>query len=105
MATRLAPEREHELLRIAQEAVSNAVRHAQPRHVQIALAVETEYLRLSVTDDGCGMQELPDIYAQQGFGLTNMRERAQAIGGEWQISSRPGAGTRIDVRVPTALRV
>jgi signal transduction histidine kinase len=99
-ATKLAPEHEHELLRIAQEAVSNAVRHAQPRKVQIALGIETEFLQLSVTDDGCGMQELPELYAQQGFGLTNMRERAQAIGGEWQISSRPGAGTRIDVRVP-----
>jgi len=100
MAAKLAPEDEHELLRIAQEAVSNAVRHAQPRNVHIVLAVETEVLQLSVTDDGCGMQELPELYAQQGFGLTNMRERAQAIGGEWHISSRPGAGTRIDVRVP-----
>jgi signal transduction histidine kinase len=100
VATKLAPEHEHELLRIAQEAVSNAVRHAQPRNVQIALGVETEFLQLSVTDDGCGMQELPELYDQQGFGLTNMRERAQAIGGEWHISSRPGAGTRIDVRVP-----
>jgi signal transduction histidine kinase len=100
IATKLAPEHEHELLRIAQEAVSNAVRHAQPRNVQIALGVETDFLQLSVTDDGCGMQELPELYAQQGFGLTNMRERAQAIGGEWQISSCSGAGTRIDVRVP-----
>jgi signal transduction histidine kinase len=105
VATKLAPEHEHELLRIAQEAVSNAVRHAQPRNVQIALGVETEFLQLSVTDDGCGMQELPELYAQQGFGLTNMRERAHAIGGEWQISSRPGAGTRIDVRVPIVVRV
>jgi signal transduction histidine kinase len=105
MATKLAPEHEHELLRIAQEAVSNAVRHAQPRNVQIALGVENRFLQLSVTDDGCGMQELPELYAQQGFGLTNMRERAHAIGGEWQISSRPGSGTRIDVRVPIASRV
>jgi signal transduction histidine kinase len=105
LATRLAPEHEHELLRIAQEAVSNAVRHAQPRNVQIALGAQQEFLQLSVTDDGCGMQELPELHAQQGFGLTNMRERAHAIGGEWQISSRHGAGTRIDVRVPIAVRV
>jgi len=103
--TKLAPEHEHELLRIAQEAVSNAVRHAQPLHVQIALGAEAEFLQLSVTDDGCGMEELPELHAQQGFGLTNMRERAHAIGGEWQISSRLGAGTRIDVRVPIASRV
>lgn len=97
--TRLAPEHEHELLRIAQEAVSNALRHGQPRNVAIHLAVEAEELRLEVADDGCGMQELPDSIAQQGFGLTNMRERAQAIGGEWQVESRPGSGTRIRVRV------
>ncbi len=100
VATKLPPEDEHELLRIAQEAVSNAVRHAQPNRVQIALAVDDDYLQLSVSDDGCGMHELPELSAQQGFGLTNMRERAQAIGGEWQVSSTPGAGTRIDVRVP-----
>jgi signal transduction histidine kinase len=104
VSTGLAPEDEHELLRIAQESVSNAVRHAQPSNVQIALAIEPEYLQLSVTDDGCGMQELPELYAQQGFGLTNMRERAQGIGGEWRISSCPGAGTRIEVRVPKVLR-
>jgi signal transduction histidine kinase len=102
--TRLAPEQEHELLRIAQEAVSNAVRHAQPSQVQIALTAEGDYLQLSVTDDGCGMHELAEPDAQQGFGLTNMRERAQAIGGEWQLTSRAGAGTRIEVRVPKPLR-
>ena len=100
VATKLAPEDEHELLRIAQEAVSNAVRHAQPSRVQIALAVDDDTLLLSVSDDGCGMHELPELSAQQGFGLTNMRERAQAIGGEWQVTSTPGAGTRIEVRVP-----
>jgi signal transduction histidine kinase len=105
VTTKLAPEHEHELLRIAQEAVSNAVRHAQPCNVQIAWSAERECLRLSVTDDGCGMQELPELHAQQGFGLTNMRERAHAIGGEWQISSWQGAGTRIDVRVPIVARV
>ena len=45
------------------------------------------------------MHETPEHYAQHGFGLTNMRERAQAIGGQWQIVSQPGQGTRIQVRV------
>jgi len=52
--TGLVPEHEHALLRIAQEAVSNAVRHAQPRTVKIGLASESDHLCLSVTDDGCG---------------------------------------------------
>jgi signal transduction histidine kinase len=98
--TGLAPEHEHALLRIAQEAVSNAVRHAQPSNIKIALSAEREYLLLSVKDDGCGMEQMPELYAQQGFGLANMRERAQAIGGLWQIDSQPGMGTEISVRIP-----
>lgn len=98
--TGLAPEHEHELLRIAQEAVINAVRHAQPQTIQIALTSEPSFLRLSISDDGCGMEQMPELYAQQGFGLTNMRERAQAIGGAWQIQSAPREGTRINVWIP-----
>jgi signal transduction histidine kinase len=54
-----------------------------------------------VSDDGCGLHEQPEQDAQQGFGLSNMRERAQAIGGQWQIASKPDSGTRISVHVPT----
>ncbi len=102
--TGLPPEHEHALLRIAQEAVINAVRHAQPRKIEIRLGNETDELLLSISDDGCGMQQLPELYAQQGFGLTNMRERAEAIGGRWQIDSNPGAGTRVSVYIPRAVR-
>jgi len=45
------------------------------------------------------MQERPDVYAGEGFGLSSMRQRAGAIGGEWQIDSQPGAGTRVSVRI------
>jgi signal transduction histidine kinase len=98
--TGLMPEHEHELLRIAQEAVSNALRHARPRTVVITLSLETSALSLSIADDGAGMHDRPELYAQQGFGLTNMRERAQAIGGEWTIESAPDQGTRVVVRIP-----
>ncbi|MGC3981090.1 MAG: GAF domain-containing sensor histidine kinase [Steroidobacteraceae bacterium] len=98
IVTGLAPEREHALLRIAQEAVNNAVRHAQPSSVRIVLNAEDEFLVLRIIDDGCGMAQLPES-AQHGFGLTNMRERAHAIGGLWQVDSQPGAGTHISVRV------
>jgi len=98
--TGLAPEHEHELLRVAQEALSNAVRHANPRNVTIALVADSDALELCVVDDGCGMQEPAEHVAQQGFGLTNMRERAQAIGGEWHLWTKVGEGTRINVRVP-----
>jgi signal transduction histidine kinase len=100
VVTGLPPEHEHELLRIAQEAVSNALRHAQPTIVRISMAEETAHWELAVSDDGCGMESSPDVYSQQGFGLSNMRERAGAIGGEWHIATRPSEGTRISVRLP-----
>jgi len=96
----LAPERQHELLRIAQEAVSNAVRHAHPANVRILLQEESALWRLSVIDDGRGMTLLPELYASQGYGLNNMRERAGAIGGQFHIESRPGEGTRVIVSLP-----
>jgi two-component system, NarL family, sensor kinase len=96
----LAPEHQHELLRIAQEAVSNAIRHAHPSNVQIRLHEEAGLWRLMVIDDGRGMTLMPELYAQQGFGLTNMRERAGAIGGTFEIDSKPGVGTRIVVSLP-----
>ena len=97
--TGLKPEQEHELLRIAQEAVSNAVRHARPRTVRITMTDLGEYWELAVADDGAGMQQSPELSARQGFGLASMRQRAGAIGGEWQIASEPGHGTRVSVRM------
>ncbi|HTV79225.1 MAG TPA: histidine kinase [Steroidobacteraceae bacterium] len=99
-ATGLAPEHEHALLRIAQEAVSNAVRHGHPQHVRISLVGEPAHWVLTVADDGQGMEGSPEDCAQHGFGLTNMRERAEAIGGSWQIETTKGAGTRVSVRLP-----
>ncbi|HZF16481.1 MAG TPA: ATP-binding protein [Steroidobacteraceae bacterium] len=99
-ATDLKPEHEHEIFRIAQEAVSNAVRHAKPSSVRIAFTEEPGHWRLDVRDDGCGMPREPSRHAESGFGLVSMRERANAIGGEWTIDSEWGAGTTVSVRVP-----
>jgi len=95
----LAPEHQHELLRIAQEAVSNAMRHAHPTSVRIGLQEGPTMWVLTVTDDGRGMEELSQ-YAAQGFGLTNMRERASAIGGQWRVHSKLGKGTQVVVSLP-----
>ncbi|HEV2230190.1 MAG TPA: sensor histidine kinase [Steroidobacteraceae bacterium] len=97
--TGLRPEHEHELLRIAQEAVSNAVRHARPHNVRITTTEEAAHWTMAIADDGVGMEQRPELYARQGFGLSSMRQRAGAIGGEWQIESQPGAGTRVSVRM------
>jgi signal transduction histidine kinase len=96
----LAPEKQHELLRIAQEAVSNALRHAHPANVHILLSEEPAQWSLTVRDDGRGMTLMPELYAQQGYGLNNMRERAGAIGGQFHIESKPGEGTRVIVTLP-----
>ncbi|HEY1284273.1 MAG TPA: GAF domain-containing sensor histidine kinase [Steroidobacteraceae bacterium] len=99
IATGLPPEHEHALLRIAQEAVSNAVRHAHPSHVNIVLKEEPSNWELSIKDDGCGMDG-PERGETAGFGLENMQERTKAIGGHWSLETYPGKGTRIAVRVP-----
>ena len=99
IATGLKPEHEHELLRIAQEALSNAVRHARPHTVRITMTDQPAHWELAVTDDGVGMEQSPELSARQGFGLASMRQRASAIGGEWQIASEPGRGTRVSVRM------
>ena len=97
--TGLKPEHEHELLRIAQEAVSNAVRHARPQTVRITMTDQPGHWELTVADDGAGMEHSPELSAQQGFGLSSMRQRASAIGGDWNIRSEPGRGTRVSVRL------
>ncbi|MFL6606342.1 MAG: GAF domain-containing sensor histidine kinase [Steroidobacteraceae bacterium] len=99
-ATGLKPEHEHELLRIAQEALSNAVRHGNPSNVRITMTDEPAHWALAVADDGVGMEQGVESYSGEGFGLTSMRQRAGAIGGEWQIDSKPGQGTRVSVRLP-----
>jgi signal transduction histidine kinase len=97
--TGLKPEQEHELLRIAQEAVSNAVRHARPSTVRISMTDDDTHWVMAIEDDGRGMGQSPERHERQGFGLTSMRQRATDIGGEWRIESRPGSGTRVSVRI------
>jgi two-component system, NarL family, sensor histidine kinase UhpB len=79
--------------------VSNAVRHARPHTVRISMKDETAHWVLAVSDDGIGLEQGPELSARQGFGLSSMRQRAGAIGGEWQIDSQPGQGTRVSVRM------
>ena len=97
--TGLRPEQEHELLRIAQEAVSNAVRHARPSTIRITMTDDGSHWVMAIEDNGLGMGQSPERHERQGFGLTSMRQRATDIGGEWRIESRPGSGTRVSVRM------
>jgi len=85
------------LLHIGQEAIANAVRHADPSQIAIALAYDHDCVRLKVSDDGSGFEERGDLL---GFGLRGMRRRAAAISARLDIVSRPGAGTQIQVDYP-----
>lgn len=89
---------EANLLRIAQEALTNAVRHSGAERIRILLAYRTGSVVLEVGDSGRGMSGVE----LSGFGVDGMRERAREIGGEIKILSDPGRGTRIVVTVPNA---
>lgn len=86
------------LYRIAQEGVSNACRHGTPEAIGITLASGARYLRLTVADDGKGMDAAPVV--TRGIGLSLMRYRANLMGGLLEIDSPPGQGTRIACTVP-----
>ena len=89
---------EANLLRIAQEALTNAARHAGAARISVRLAYQTGSVVLEVGDSGRGMSGVEP----SGFGVDGMRERARQIGGEIKILSDPGRGTRIVVTVPNA---
>lgn len=97
----LSPLIEGNLLRIGQEAINNAVRHAQARKILINLKFDAKRVQLSVHDDGHGFayQESNNGEARH-FGLVGMRERAERIGGTLSINSRADKGTRVLVDVP-----
>ena len=92
---------EHHLLRIAQEAITNAVKHAHASHLALELAFTPHDVQLTITDDGRGFAPGSVQHAMPGhFGLPGLRARARTIGATLEIDSRPGAGTRVAVRVP-----
>ena len=87
------------LYRLAQEALHNAMRHADATRITLAAACGKEVVELAISDDGKGMS-LGTPRRKDAFGLVGMRERVHALGGTITIDSAPGAGTRLLVRVP-----
>jgi signal transduction histidine kinase len=85
------------LLRIGQEAVANAIRHADPTCLELLAEYETDAIRLEVRDDGNGFVKSGDLL---GFGLRGMRKRAAGISAKLEIYSVPGEGTRVEVTAP-----
>jgi signal transduction histidine kinase len=94
-----APQVERDVLRIAQEALQNALRHADAQHVELRLDARGGRLVLRVTDDGVGFDPAAPELRSRRLGLTSMEERAEAIGGRLSIESAPGAGTTVRLEV------
>jgi signal transduction histidine kinase len=90
---------QHQLLRLAQEAISNAVRHAKPTVVSVTLRWEQPNLILQVTDNGSGISRA-SLEKSEGFGLSNMRTRASQIDAKLDIQTAAGHGTTIVLTVP-----
>jgi two-component system, NarL family, sensor kinase len=86
-----------ELLRIAQEAVTNALRHSGATRITIELSFDADAVRLTVTDNGAGFDA---HWATDGLGLAGMRERADRIGADLAIESERSLGTEVRVSVP-----
>lgn len=99
----LSQERSEDVLRVAQEAVSNALRHAQATTVTVSLDHDGEDLRLEVIDDGVG-RSADSAHRGGGVGLRSMRERADRLDGELYVRDRVGGGTVVGLRFPSSPR-
>jgi signal transduction histidine kinase len=89
--------------RIAQEAITNVMRHARAQSVRVNLSIEAGRLRMRIVDDGRGFDTTEverDAQQDAGFGLIGMKERAALIGGRIQVTSSPRNGTVIEVLLP-----
>ena len=91
----VSPEARHNLLLIVKEALNNVVRHARASEVRLRITASDSEVSFSVEDNGCGFEGVPDNASSEG--LRNMRQRIEEIGGQFQLDSRPGKGTRVAV--------
>lgn len=99
---RLAQEIEITLFRIAQEALNNVAKHARATRIELELQHSGSECILSVSDNGIGFDPAlsSEAMSRPSRGMVTMRERAQAVGGHFEVKAVPGGGTQIMVRVP-----
>ena len=91
---------EHEIYRIVQEALTNALRHAEADEVVVRLTGGSDATVVEISDDGAGFDPSAEGIRSRRLGLTSMEERTIAVGGTIEIDSGPGAGTTVRLRVP-----
>jgi signal transduction histidine kinase len=97
---RLDPLVETVLFRVAQEALTNVSRYAEVNRAEVQLFVTPERVTLRICDQGVGFDVNEDLIPPKGWGLAGMRERAEAVGGQFTIQSSPGKGTIVEMIVP-----
>ena len=94
---RLAPVVENNILRIGQEAISNAAKHSGAKKIDVTLEYQEKEFRLCVTDDGQGFDPKNPPSSDGGFGLIGMRERATELKGQLNIQRVSGTGVRTSI--------
>ncbi|MFI2300468.1 sensor histidine kinase [Actinacidiphila glaucinigra] len=109
---RLTAETQAQMYRIVQEAITNAVKHAEPTRVVVNLESDQRYVHVAITDNGHGMAAAtaagraapraaaPPSPQTRGIGMSAMRERAELVDARLTVRSAPGEGTTVDLRVP-----
>jgi two-component system nitrate/nitrite sensor histidine kinase NarX len=97
----LSPVVEIEALRILQEALTNVYKHAYAHHVVVRLQNQSDFIEMSIHDDGQGFDLQSVDENGSHYGLRIMQERAERVGGRFKIQTAPGFGTHIRVSLPT----
>lgn len=100
VAQTISSTKTHHLLRIAQEAITNAVRHGAAKSINIQIAYLPDSVSLTIIDDGCGFDPQVAMNLSGHFGLRGIRNRSKAIGSNLKVDSKSGYGTTIKVMVP-----
>jgi len=101
---RVAPSIETVLFRIAQEALTNVLRHANTREVSLNLEYEPNKVSLKISDHGTGFDTNQNFTAPRGWGLAGIKERTESVGGKLQVQSGLHQGTAIEVEIPISPR-
>jgi signal transduction histidine kinase len=99
--TPLPPDLTLSLYRIVQEGLQNALKHGKARNVSVDLTGVSDGIALTIVDDGVGFDVDRAWYS--GLGLTSVNERVEAMGGTFELRSSPGAGARLEVKVPVSI--
>jgi signal transduction histidine kinase len=100
----LSPTTQSALYRIIQQALANVAKHAHATHASVHVTMEPRSVECTIADDGIGFKlsaTTREASVERGLGLVGMRERADALGGTFEVSSAPGKGTRIKITIPS----